>query len=70
MASSDDAYNQASNDSQSQFNSFPEITEFEQLAAVGREIFETYLSQGFSEAQSLYIVSSLANGNPGFAPKN
>jgi len=34
------------------------------------EIFEGQMKAGFTERQSLYIVMSLATGNPGQAPRS
>lgn len=65
----DEAYRQAQEDSQSQNNPFPLITEMAQAAATAREIYESYLEQGFTESQSTYIVGALMTGNPGYPPK-
>jgi hypothetical protein len=65
----DDAYHKAQEDSQSQSNPFPLITEMAQMAATGREIFESYVDQGFTESQAIYIVAAVINGNPGYPPK-
>lgn len=69
MASGEDAYNRAQQDSQSAGNPFPEITELEQIAAQTQEIYESYIKQDFSPAQALYLTAAMVNGNPGIAPR-
>lgn len=51
----------------------PEITNdmtLAQGAAVAREIYESYLSQGFSPGQCLYITLAIMQGNPGIPPSH